>query len=384
LKEEPVEEEPAEEEPVEEEPVEEEPAEEEPAGEEPVEEEPAEEESVEEEPVEEESVEEEPAEEEPAEEEPVGEEPAEEEPAEEEPAEEEPVEEEPVEEEPVEEEPVEEEPVEEEPAGEEPAEEEPEAPAPIYEAPTEEVSETPEATQTDSPSIYSVSVDGREIREDASWTMTVVTNTATQSVDMYDDAAGSKIGCWNTWDASIEDSGSYRYWYISMSPITSAGTKEWRIYANSDSDGYGSFAPHETVFYVLPSLENVSISKYEVGEGNTAIISARTSVNARYLYIYQGDDKRTYRGSEYSTVSNGVRTWSITRTFNTAGSVTLRVAASTGNGHLTGQVSAPTILCTSPGEERVLQQGGGGRGQHRRHHGQDLLYREVPVHLPGR
>ena len=145
-------------------------------------------------------------------------------------------------------------------------------------------------------------------------------------------ASGSLIRTYTASSSNSKVSSGVRTWTV-MNTFSTPGTHTVSFRCGMSTTPTRSYK--KVSFTVDGSVVgNVTRSKAILPAGNTQTFTVRTSASAKYLMLYaaSGSLIRTYTASSSnSTVSNGVRTWTVMNAFSTAGNhtVTFRCGIST-------------------------------------------------------
>ena len=181
-------------------------------------------------------------------------------------------------------------------------------------------------------------------------TFTVRTDVAAKYLYLYN-SAGTQLSAWSAAKFSTTSNG-VRVWTVGKT-FTNSGTQSLLFRAGVGNGHLGS--SRATTVYVNPRVTRINQNKLDVDVGGSVTFTVRTDVAAKYLYLYNSAGTRLsgWSAANYSTVSSGVRVWTVTRTFSNSGTQSLRFRAGASNGHI-GSSRATTVYA-NPRVTKITQ-----------------------------
>ena len=161
--------------------------------------------------------------------------------------------------------------------------------------------------------------------------------TTADATKLFEYAEGGNLV--KTWTASSSNStvsGNVRTWTVSQN-IQNAGKRSLIFKAGTSSTP--TAAQRSAAFTVEDVWVNSASVKYaSIRKATTQTFTVKTTSNAQYLMLYAegGNLVKTWPAAGNSTVSGGVRTWTVNLTINTPGNRVLTLKA--------GKTTTPSAL----------------------------------------
>ncbi|MBO7515906.1 MAG: hypothetical protein J6T47_09820, partial [Lachnospiraceae bacterium] len=179
---------------------------------------------------------------------------------------------------------------------------------------------------------------------------TVTTSADVQYLMLYAEDGKTLVKSWAASGNSTVDANKIRTWYV-MQAINTAGNR--KLVFKGGTNNTTAVTNALTVSFKVESLGALSASaKYPmILKGGEQVFIVKTTSDSKYLveYAEDGTTVKTWTASSTnSTVSGGVRTWTLPQTINTAGNRKLNFKAGGSSTTLTGaQVSAEFTVTAS-------------------------------------
>lgn len=189
-----------------------------------------------------------------------------------------------------------------------------------------------------------VSIDPATIKQPVIFT--VKTGTSVNYLNMYS-GTSSFVKGWEAKGNSVDENG-VRTWTLEYA-IGGAGNRVLTFKGSSDGKTFGEGVQITVKVLTLPAVTAAAFTSATAETGTAAEVTATTPEHAQYLHMFleNGSLYRTWAADEYSTVENGVRTWTVSHAFSNAGTRTMTFKASADNANYGTGVSA-TVTIVKP------------------------------------